>query len=238
MDRALWHGWAHFAVASVGWLLLARALARFRAMRSGTEGVHVPPSPDLPVALGAGLAADGPGLGAGASGPERWHQIVVGLTAADPASVEWQHRLLASWNQISGLRRDRGDLAAAAAAFAAASGVAQRMAMSDPGRIWWNAGLLTNSLSLGDVQIDRGDLDGAERAFDDAERVARHLTMEDPHNAHWQNDLAASRSRLGSICHLPGDLNGTLQRHCWPTSCSSGWRRRTSATRSPNSTQR
>jgi tetratricopeptide (TPR) repeat protein len=85
---------------------------------------------------------------------------------------------------------DRGEPAAALAAYRSALTIAQQLAARDPVDPDWQRALAVGHHNIGHLARDQGDLAAALTAFQAGLRITERLTARDPANTRWQRDRA------------------------------------------------
>ncbi|NBB81945.1 MAG: hypothetical protein GVY28_00915, partial [Alphaproteobacteria bacterium] len=120
----------------------------------------------------------------------------------------WLPRRSLALERIGDLRRDRGDLDGAEAAFAESLEIARGLAARDPDGLRARRDLSISLDLIGDLRRDRGDGDGAEAAFAESLDIRRALAARDPDGLRARRDLSISLEWIGDLRRDRGDLDG------------------------------
>ena len=138
---------------------------------------------------------------------ERAYRRLIELHAKTPDSREVYWARLGLGN----IRKVRGDLTAAKAAYLQAQAVADRLAKANPGDAGWQRDLSLSHEQIGAVLQNEGNLPGALASYRASFAIAERLAKADPGNAGWQSDLSVSLIQIGDVQLDQGNLPGALE---------------------------
>jgi tetratricopeptide (TPR) repeat protein len=132
------------------------------------------------------------------------------VVAENPDRPSFRHGLATAHGKAAELRRARGDLAGALAAYREAVALLEPLARSEPDAAIRQIDLAVMYSGLGDVCLEQGDIAGALAAYRDAVAIRQRLALREPADAARQRALALSLDRLGNVQARRNDFAGAL----------------------------